>query len=93
MMASRCPRQVVWAPPSPIAPAAQPGNPYDGHALASAIDATEKLTGCAIERPVSTRIPDTANPRRASISGQKRVVFGIIKRDLRRRSAIEPVIG
>jgi IS5 family transposase len=27
------------------------------------------------------------------ISGRKRGVFGIIKRELRRRSAIEPVIG
>ena len=27
------------------------------------------------------------------VSGQKRVVFGVIKRELRRRSAIEPVIG
>jgi IS5 family transposase len=28
---------------------ALPGNPYDGHSLAAAIDATERLTGCAIE--------------------------------------------
>jgi hypothetical protein len=34
-----------------------------------------------------------ANPRRVFISGQKRGVFGVIKRELRRRSAIEPVIG
>jgi hypothetical protein len=27
------------------------------------------------------------------ISGQKRGVFGVIKRELRRRSAIEPIIG
>ena len=33
------------------------------------------------------------NPRRIFISGQKRGVFGIIKRELRRRSAIEAVIG
>jgi len=32
-------------------------------------------------------------PRRVFISGQKRGVFGAIKRELRRRSAIEPVIG
>ena len=32
-------------------------------------------------------------PRRVFISGQKRGVFGVIKRELRRRSAIEPVIG
>src|SRR6476659_8725334 len=35
----------------------------------------------------------TANPRRVFISGQKRGVFGAIKRELRRRSAIEAVIG
>ncbi len=36
---------------------------------------------------------DAPNPRRIFISGQKRGVFGVIKRELRRRSAIEPVIG
>jgi IS5 family transposase len=29
---------------------ALPGNPYDGHTLSDVIDATEKLTGCTIER-------------------------------------------
>jgi IS5 family transposase len=36
---------------------------------------------------------DAQNPHRIFISGQKRGVFGAIKRELRRRSAIEPVIG
>src|SRR5262245_2380639 len=36
---------------------------------------------------------DAPNPRRVFISGQKRGVFGRIKRELRRRSAIEAVIG
>jgi IS5 family transposase len=36
---------------------------------------------------------DTESPRRVFISGQKRGVSGVIKRELRRRSAIEPVIG
>jgi IS5 family transposase len=36
---------------------------------------------------------DTANPRRVFLSGQKRGVVGVIKRELRRRSAIEAVIG
>ena len=56
----------------------------------------QKLTGCAIERGYvdkGYRGHDTDNPRRVFISGQKRGVFGIIKRELRRRSAIEPVIG
>jgi len=33
------------------------------------------------------------NSRHVFISSQKRGVFGTIKRELRRRSAIEPVIG
>jgi transposase, IS5 family len=75
---------------------ALPGNPYDGHTLGGVIDATEKLTGCAIERAYvdkGYRGHDTTNPRRVFISGQKRGVFGVIKRELRRRSAIEAVIG
>jgi transposase, IS5 family len=75
---------------------ALPGNPYDGHTLAAAIEATERLTGCAIERGYvdkGYRGHHTANPRRIFISGQKRGVFGVIKRELRRRSAIEAVIG
>ena len=75
---------------------ALPGNPYDGHTLAVVVDGTEKLTGCAIERAYvdkGYRGHDTANPHRVFISGQKRGVFGIIKRELRRRSAIEAVIG
>ena len=73
-----------------------PGNPYEGHTLSGVIDATEKLTGCAIERAYvdkGYRGHDTANPHRVFISGQKRGVSGLIKRELRRRSAIEAVIG
>ncbi len=69
---------------------------YDGHTLAVVIDGTEKLTGCAIERAYvdkGYRGHDTANPHRVFVSGQKRGVFGMIKRELRRRSAIEAVIG
>ena len=76
--------------------AALPGNPYDGHTLAAVIAATERLTGRTIERAYvdkGYRGHDTENPRRVFISGQKRGVHGVIKRELRRRSAIEPVIG
>ena len=75
---------------------ALPGNPYDGHTLGAVIDATEKLTGCAVERGYvdkGYRGHDAVNPRRVFISGQKRGVFGVIKRELKRRSAIEAVIG
>jgi transposase, IS5 family len=73
-----------------------PGNPYDGHTLRNVIEDTQKLTGCEIERAYvdkGYRGHDAHNPRRVFISGQKRGVFGTIKRELRRRSAIEPVIG
>jgi IS5 family transposase len=75
---------------------ALPDNPYDGHTLRDVIEDTETLTGCAIERAYvdkGYRGHGTENPRRVFISGQKRGVFGVIKRELRRRSAIEPVIG
>jgi transposase, IS5 family len=75
---------------------ALPDNPYDGHTLGAVIDATEVLTGCVIERAYvdkGYRGHDAQNPRRVFISGQKRGVFGVIKRELKRRSAIEPVIG
>jgi transposase, IS5 family len=75
---------------------ALPGNPYDGHTLAAVIEATERLTGRSIERAYvdkGYRGHDTENPHRVFISGQKRGVFGVIKRELRRRSAIEAVIG
>ena len=73
-----------------------PGNPYDGHTLAGVIDDTEKLTGRPIERAYvdkGYRGHDATNPRRVFLSGQKRGVFGISRRELRRRSAIEAVIG
>ena len=75
---------------------ALPGNPYDGHTLRGIIQGTERLTGRAIERAYvdkGYRGHDVENPRRVFISGQKRGVFGRIKRELRRRSAIEAVIG
>jgi transposase, IS5 family len=75
---------------------ALPGNPYDGHTLRAAIDGAQKLTGCEIERAYvdkGYRGHDAQNPRRVFISGQKRGVVGVIKRELRRRSAIEPIIG
>ncbi len=73
-----------------------PGNPYDGHTLRTVIEDTQKLTGREIERAYvdkGYRGHDAPNPRRVFISGQKRGVFGVVKRELRRRSAIEPVIG
>lgn len=75
---------------------ALPGNPYDGHTLRDVIEETEALTGREIERAYvdkGYRGHDAPKPLRVFKSGQKRGVHGQIKRELRRRSAIEPVIG
>jgi IS5 family transposase len=75
---------------------ALPGNPYDGHTLKDVIKETELLTGREIERAYvdkGYRGHDAPNPWRVFKSGQKRGVHGQIKKELRRRSAIEPVIG
>src|SRR5215468_7100445 len=54
------------------------------------------IKGLQIERAYvdkGYRGHDAPDPRRVFISGQKRGVFGVIKRELRRRPAIEPLIG
>ncbi len=75
---------------------ALPGNPYDGHTLKEVIEETEALTGREIERVYvdkGYRGHDAPKPLRVFKSGQKRGVHGQIRRELRRRSAIEAVIG
>jgi IS5 family transposase len=77
---------------------ALPGNPYDGHTLAEVIPDKEKTIGNGIERlladtgyrghnaPLSHRF-------KVYTSGQKRRVTPAIKRERKRRAAIEPIIG
>jgi IS5 family transposase len=74
---------------------ALPGNPYDGHTLASALAQVERLTGSAVERGYVDRgyRGHGLDQRRIFISGQRRGITATIRRELRRRSAIEPVIG
>jgi IS5 family transposase len=77
---------------------ALPGNPYDGHTLATAIPEIEAQTGADLQRLVADRgyRGHNAPPDyrfKVYLSGQKRNVTKAIKRDLRRRSAVEPVIG
>ncbi len=75
---------------------ALPGNPYDGHTLKQVIEETEALTGRRIERiyvDKGYRGHDAPKPLRVFKSGQKRGVHGQIRKELRRRSAIEAVIG
>jgi IS5 family transposase len=64
--------------------------------LRAAIEDTQRLSGREIERVYvdkGYRGHDAPRPRRVFISGQKRGVFGTFKRELRRRSAVEPLIG
>ena len=77
---------------------ALPGNPYDGHTLATVIPEMERLVGNTIERILADKGYRRHNAPpdykfRVFISGQKRRMTPKIKRELRRRSAVEPVIG
>jgi IS5 family transposase len=77
---------------------ALPGNPYDGHTLEKVVPDIEKQVGATIKRLVADKGYRGHNAPeeykfRIYISGQKRGVTQAIKRDLRRRSAVEPVIG
>ena len=75
-----------------------PGNPYDGHTLETVIPDMEALVGNVIERILADKgyRGHNAPPDykfRVFTSGQKRRMTPKIKRELRRRSAVEPVIG
>jgi IS5 family transposase len=77
---------------------ALPGNPYDGHTLAGIIPAIEQLVGRTIERlhaDAGYRGHNAPADYKFKIytSRQKRRLTPQIKREMRRRSAVEPVIG
>lgn len=72
-----------------------PGNPYDGHTLAETLEQAAILSDSAIHTAVVDRgykgveVPGVRILR----SGQKRGVTRTLKAMIKRRSAIEPVIG
>jgi IS5 family transposase len=77
---------------------ALPGNPYDGHTLATVIPQIEQAIGAELERIITDagyRGHHAPNERRFQVyvAGQKRGLSPAIKRAFRRRSAVEPVIG
>jgi len=72
------------------------GNPYDGHTLGTVLEQAQALTGVEPRRiyvDKGYRGHDAPKPLRVFRSGQKRGVHGVIKKELRRRAAIEAVIG
>ena len=77
---------------------ALPGKPYDGHTLAAVIPAIEAQVGATLTRMLTDagykghNAPDT-HRFRVYTAGQKRGMTPAIKRAMRRRAAIEPVIG
>jgi IS5 family transposase len=78
--------------------AALPGNPYDGHTLAKVVPDITRQIGVNLQRLIADagyRGHNAPKGQGLSVftSGQKRGVTEKIKRELRRRSAVEPVIG
>jgi IS5 family transposase len=72
------------------------GNPYDGHTLAPVVADMERLTGVEIARvhvDKGYRGHNYPNKFKVWISGQVRRVTKTIRREMKRRAAVEPVIG
>lgn len=74
---------------------AMPGNPCDGHTLREALEQVEILTGTRTKRAFADRgcRGHGVATTEVFISGQRRGMTPALRRDLRRRSAIEPMIG
>jgi transposase, IS5 family len=74
---------------------ALPGTPFDGHTLSAALHQVEKLTGIRPERCFVDRGYRGHGIKELSvhIAGQKRGVTRALRRALKRRNAIEPIIG
>ena len=72
------------------------GNPFDGHTLGPVVAELEALVGIETRASTSTkgyRGHNHAQKFRVWISGQVRRVTAPIRREMRRRAAVEPVIG
>jgi IS5 family transposase len=72
------------------------GNPYDGHTLAATVDQVIAVSGVAPERiyvDKGYRGHDYAGAGRVMIAGNRRGLTATMRRELKRRSAIEATIG
>ena len=76
---------------------ALPGNPYDGHSLAGQIDQVTRLTGRDIRRAYLNRgyrgHGIECDGLKITLSHTTGITSPTIRRERRRRNAIEPVIG
>ena len=76
---------------------ALPGNPYDAHALAGQIDQVAKLTGVEVKRVYADRGYRGHGIEREgldiTLSHTRSIASPTIRREMRRRNGIEPVIG
>ena len=74
-----------------------PGNPYDGHTLQACIEQARRVTGVAPTEAYADRGYKGHGCHtdffKVWISGSKRGVTKAIERKLKRRNAVEPVIG
>jgi IS5 family transposase len=79
-----------------LASKALEGNPYDGHTLKATVDQVVALSGVEPDRiyvDQGYRGHDYTRKERVFIARQRRGLTPTIKRELRRRSAIEAMIG
>lgn len=80
-----------------IAAKALPGNPYDGHTLQACIEQAERVSGVKPNEAYTDRgyrgHGCTSESLKVWIAGTKRGVTAAIHRKLKRRNAVEPVIG
>jgi transposase, IS5 family len=75
---------------------AVPGSPYDGHTLGQQIDQVERMTGVTVERAYADlgyRGHTYKGQAEVYLPRDRSVTSPAIKRERKRRSAIEPVIG
>ena len=80
-----------------LAAASLPGNPYDGHTLKACLDQAQRTSGVAATQVFVDKgyrsHGCTTDTCKVFISGARRGITPAVNKRLKRRNAIEPVIG